>query len=197
MVSRHRQHQRETYTEPIANNVPPASRCDCSPRSTRCVNGDSYRNARRVLSVHRAIDRKAATRTRGEALRRSEAHVDGHSAHDGHKRKAATFTCVDCGAEATARCFFHTSWFDFVRSMRSGRKRAALRTARRRGKPHLREGVHRAGQVRDLAWTRPCDAGPPARQPRWGAGAVSRLTRATRRSPRSLTSTFPASLMPI
>src|SRR6266496_4707449 len=58
--------------------------------------------------------------------------------------------------------------------MRSGRKRAALRTARRRGKPHLREGVHSAGQVRDLAWTRPCDA-------------VSRLTRATRRSPRSLT----------
>jgi hypothetical protein len=33
--------------------------------------------------------------------------------------------------------------------------------------------VHSAGQVRDLAWTRPCNA-------------VSRLSRATRRSPRSL-----------
>src|SRR6266487_2209227 len=47
-------------------------------------------------------------------------------------------------------------------------------------------GVYSAGQVRDLAWTRPYHAGPPARQPRWGARAVSRLSPATRRSPRSL-----------
>jgi len=40
----------------------------------------------------------------------------------------------------------------------SGRKHAARRTARRRGKTPLREGGHSAGQVRDLAWTRPSEA---------------------------------------
>ena len=41
------------------------------------------------------------------------------------------------------------------------------------GKTPFREHVHSAGQVRDLAWTRPCRA-------------FSRLSRATRRSQSSL-----------
>src|SRR5436309_12326157 len=44
--------------------------------------------------------------------------------------------------------------------MRSGRNRAALRTARRRGKPHLREGVH--APARSVTWP---GLGPAMRAP--------------------------------
>jgi hypothetical protein len=64
-------------------------------------------------------------------------------------------------------------YYYFVTSMISDRTHAALRTARRRGKTPLQEAVYSAGQVRDLAWTRPYEA-------------FSRLPRASRRSHGSL-----------
>ncbi len=112
---------------------------------------------------------------------------------------AVSAFCVECRAVLAAPVSRTRSQFDFVRSMRSGRKRAALRTARRRGKPHVREVC--TAPARSVTWpgTRPyhagsparqprwgARAGSPARQPRWGARAVSRLSPATRRSPRSL-----------
>ena len=147
------------------------------------------RSVRSSAAADRDADRRRerrATEATGRPRLTERTEVTG--SHLGTERTEATGSHRETEQRRTNRVSRHSTQnlnSTLSDRWRSGRKRAALRTARRRGKPHVRE-VCTAPAVRDLAWARPYHAGSPARQPRWGARAVSRLSSATRRSPRSL-----------